>query len=887
MLGQLSSREIRQLFLDFFAERQHAVVASSSLVPGDDPSLLFINAGMNQFKGIFLGSDSAAFSRAVTAQKCMRVSGKHNDLDTVGLSTFHHTFFEMLGNFSFGDYFKREAICMAWELLTEGYGFVPDRLWASVYEEDDEAHELWEKEVGLANERIVRLGKKDNFWAMGDTGPCGPCSELHYDYGVELGCGRPLCAPGCECGRFVELWNLVFMQFNCEADGSLVPLPAPNIDTGAGLERLTAVLQGCRSNYDTDIFRPIIDAVAGGVGGSYGTDPDDDVAFRVVADHVRALAFLLSDGVMPANEGRGYVLRRILRRAMRFGMKLGFDRPFLGVGATAVIDNMREVYGDLRRHQQLIATVLNAEEERFLQTLADGTQVFNQVVEEVRKAGSDTISGEQAFRLYDTYGLPLELTSEFASAEKLAIDEAGFQMAMEAQRLRARAARKGTPAVVAESMLRALSDNAGGNVEFLGYEALEIDEAEILFLIRDGDRAKSLREGDRGGVVCDRTPFYAESGGQVGDRGELHGVQSQAQVIDTRHVTRGVPVHEVEVVAGELRAGDRVSLSVDADRRQGARRNHTATHLLHAALRERFGEHVRQAGSLVAPDRLRFDFSHYHALSSDDIVALEEMVNEAIRSDLPVGVETVGFSSALERGAMALFGEKYGDRVRVVSVPGVSLELCAGTHVGRTGEIGTFLIQLEESVAAGTRRIEAVTANEALGALHDLRALVQQTAQVLRTQEAMVPEQVGKLVDRVQATEREIESTRMRSAVEGFAADLSQRATVVGNISVIAGRVEGLEAAGLRVLVDELKGKLGSGVVVLGTERQGKAALVVGVTCDLRERISAAELIRPLASIVGGSGGGHRELAQAGGPDASKISQALQRAPQILEELVK
>ena len=884
--------EVRQKFLDYFAGRGHTVVPSSSLIPRDDPTILFTNAGMNQFKEVFLGQEELGYKRAATSQKCMRVSGKHNDLENVGPSHYHHTFFEMLGNFSFGDYFKAGAIEMAWELLTEEYGLPGERLWASVFEEDDEAFELWQSVVGLPPERVARLGKKENYWSMGDTGPCGPCSELHFDYGE----GDGLWPHGAysepdeldlEAGRFVEIWNLVFMQFNADATGNVAPLPSPNIDTGAGLDRLTAILQGQRSNYETDLFRPLIDRVAGSAGRAYGDDDNADVALRVIADHSRATAFLLADGVSPANEGRGYVLRRLIRRAVRFGMQLGFDAPFMYEAAAAVVARMGDVYPELRQAEELIVRVTTAEENRFFRALSVGTRQFEEVAERVKQEGGGSIPGEDAFRLYDTYGLPLELTREFAEEIGLSVDEAGFQRAMEGQRSRARAAWKGgADAAAAQQLVEMLSDTGFDRTEFVGYDELDIDGAEVIGLLRGTEVVDALETGEQGGMIVDTTPFYSESGGQVGDTGSASAEGLVARVTDTQRLPGGLVLHSVEVDEGTLRAGDRLRLTIDAERRSHTVRNHTATHLLQAALREQLGEHVRQAGSLVAPDRLRFDFGHFGPVEPDEIIELERQVNEAIRADLGTEIGEMAYVEAIEQGALAFFGDKYGDRVRVVKVPGVSMELCGGTHVDATGEIGAFMITKEESVAAGTRRIEALTGEAAIDAVQRQRAILREVMTDLQSTEDAVAAHAETLIGRLKSAERENEELRVRLESESVDVDFESGGVEVNGVRVVHREVEGLDPGGLRSLADQLKARLGSGVVVLGARHDGKAQLIVVVTADVAERVSAANVVGSLAEIVGGGGGGDREMAQAGGPAGDKLAEALEKAPQVVAELL-
>ena len=889
----LSSAEVRQRFLDYFAERGHTVVESGSLIPRDDPTLLFTNAGMNQFKEVFLGHEKRSYVRAATSQKCMRVSGKHNDLENVGPSSFHHTFFEMLGNFSFGDYFKADAIEMAWELLTEGYGLPAERLWASVYEDDDEAFELWKSVVGLPGHRILRLGKKDNYWSMGDTGPCGPCSEIHFDYGVGdfvWPSGGIYLEPenvDLDDDRFVELWNLVFMQFNADGSGEVEPLPAPNIDTGAGLERMTAVIQGVRSNYDTDLFRPLIAAVAERAGRPYGVDEPSDVALRVIADHCRATAFLLADGVSPANDGRGYIVRRLIRRAVRFGMKLGFDTPFFYEAAVDVVARMGDVYPELRRAEELIARVTLAEEDRFFRTVADGTRVFEEVVQEVQSAGGDTIPGDQAFRLHDTHGLPLELTREFAEDVGLHVDESGFQAAMEDQRRRARAARTGgREAAAAHALVAKLAEQGIESTTFIGYTDFEREDAKVVGLLDDDQPVKMLESGHSGAMIVDVTPFYSESGGQVGDRGEVVGAEGRAIVTDTHRLAGGLVVHSVEVTEGALRVDEEVRLEVDAARRAHTIRNHTATHLLNAALRERLGEHVRQAGSLVAPDHMRFDFSHFEPIEPDQLAEIERDVNAAIRADIETEISEMPYAEAIEQGALAFFGDKYGDVVRMVNVPGISTELCGGIHVARTGEIGIFVIVKEESVAAGTRRIEAITGATAVESLQRQRGMLRRVMAELKTSEEEVPDSVGRLLTRVRAAERDTEELRVRLASQATAAGVDDHVVEVEGIKLLRREVEDLDAGGLRLLADSMKNEIGSGIVVLGACRDGKAHIVVGVTADLSDRIKAGDIVGSLARLVGGGGGGKPEMAQAGGPDGSRLPAALEKAPEIINELL-
>jgi alanyl-tRNA synthetase len=888
-----SSIEVRKRFLEYFEERGHAIVSSSSLIPRDDPTLLFTNAGMNQFKEVFLGHDKRSHDRSVTSQKCMRVAGKHNDLENVGPSGAHHTFFEMLGNFSFGDYFKSDAIKMAWELLTEGYRLPEERLWASVYEEDDEAFGLWKSIVGLPDHRILRLGAKDNYWSMGETGPCGPCSEIHFDYGVG-DFAWPLKGTYVEPKdidlddeRFVELWNLVFMQFNTDGRGAIEPLPAPNIDTGAGLERLTAVVQGVRSNYETDLFLPLITSVAERAGHPYGVDEASDIALRVIADHSRATAFLLADGVSPANEGRGYVLRRLIRRATRFGMKLGFDSPFFNRSAGDVVELMGDVYPELRQAGELIARVTTAEEDRFFKALAAGTRVFEDVVEEVRASGGNCIPGDEAFRLYDTYGLPVELAREFASDVGMKIDEREFEEAMEGQRSRARAAWKGgSEAAAAQTLVAKLSEQGIEKTTFTGYVEFGQQSGEIIGLLHENAPIEKLEGGCTGAMIVDVTPFYGESGGQVGDRGKARTDNGYALVSDTQRLPGGLVLHSVKVESGELSIGDKVKLSIDTEWRVNTARNHTATHLLHAALRDRLGEHVRQSGSMVAPDHLRFDFSHFAPVDAGQLTELERDVNEVIRADITMEVSEMTHREAIDQGALAFFGDKYGDVVRVVNVPGISTELCGGTHVARTGEIGTFMIIKEESVAAGTRRIEAITGAAAVECLQQQRSRFRQVTASLKTSEEDAPDSVDRVLLRLKEVERGNEELRMRLASREASTDLEDYEVEVKGIKLLRREVEDLDAGGLRSLADSMKKEIGSGIVVLATRNDDGAQIVVGVTADLSKRIKAGDIVSSLAKLVGGGGGGKAEMAQAGGPDGSSLSRMFETSTSIIEELL-
>jgi alanyl-tRNA synthetase len=880
----MQSKDVRQSFIDFFAQHGHLHVPSAPLVPHGDPTLLFTNAGMVQFKDSFLGLQPPPQKRVVTAQKCLRVSGKHNDLENVGPSPRHHTFFEMLGNFSFGDYFKAEAIDLGWRLVTGPWGLQPDVLAATVYEEDDEAAELWRKISGLPPERIHRCGAKDNFWAMGDTGPCGPCSEIY----VDLHPDRPAVtwAEGTDSGRYLEIWNLVFMQFDRAADGTMTPLPNPSIDTGAGLERVTAVLQRVASNYDTDLFRPIIDAVSALSRRRYaGGDGADDVAMRVIADHLRAVSFLLADGVIPANEGRGYVLRRILRRAVRHGMHLGCEEPFLHRLVPVLGEVMGTFYPELGAAREATTTTVRAEEEKFLTTIAGGARQVQEAIDRARRDGATQLAGPAVFQLYDTYGLPLEVIREIAEEERFGVDEAGFQAALEEQRQRSRA-------VTGEQQKRmgALRQVLGGEVgptTFLGHDAMRVEGATVLRLgtlehSADGSEkgaaaVSALGVHDSGAVIFDRTPFYAEAGGQVGDRGEVRWPGGRAYVSDVHKDPSGTYYHSLRVDEGRLEPGASVGLEVSESIRRDTERNHTATHLLHAALRQVLGEGVRQAGSLVHPDRLRFDFTFGRPLTAEELRRIEDLVNERIRRAVPTRIEEQSYQEAVGRGAMALFGEKYGDRVRTVEVPGFSLELCGGCHVRNTGEIGLFHVVGERGIASGVRRIEALTGRGAVEHLRSRQQRAEEVATALVVPLERAVDEVRSLQQRLAASERELAQLR-RQLVAGVGPAPAEQAREVGGVKVLAREVPPAPAEELRNIADMLRQKLGSGVVVLGARGDGKVALVAAVTGDLVGRVHAGNLVKAAAAAVGGKGGGRPDFAQAGGKDAEKLPQALAAA---------
>ncbi|MFH1058773.1 MAG: alanine--tRNA ligase [Pseudomonadota bacterium] len=874
-----TGNELRQLFLDYFKNQGHQVVASSALVPQDDPSLLFTNAGMVQFKQVFLGQEKRDYRRATTCQKCFRASGKHNDLENVGFTPRHHTFFEMLGNFSFGDYFKEQAVVFAWELLTQGYGLDPKDLWVSVHEKDDDAALLWENKVGVSPARIVRLGDKDNFWAMGDTGPCGPCSEIHIDQGPEVGCGGPECHVGCDCDRYLELWNLVFMQFNRDAAGVMTPLPRPSIDTGMGLERISAVAQGKLSNYDSDLFTPILQRAGDLAGVAYGAAAAGDTSLRVIADHARACTFLISDGILPSNEGRGYVLRRILRRAARHGRKIGLTRPFLHDVAMTVIDSMSGAYPNLVDAKAFIDKVVQSEEERFGETLDTGLRLLTDVLAEAQAKGEATLSGEVAFKLYDTFGFPLDLTMTIVAEEGFGVDEAGFAAAMGRQKSRSRAAWKGSGDQEIPPALAALRAQ-GFRSEFLGYEGLEAGGEAALILV-EGEPVEAIGLGQAAEVVCPRTPFYGEAGGQVGDVGEMIGPKGKAKVTNTIKPGGEVIVHQVEVVEGVIAQGDALTLKVDLTTRAATAANHSATHLLHAALRNTLGQHVKQAGSMVSPERLRFDFSHFQALTADEIRSVERQVNAGIRQNIALTTTVMAIEEAMATGAMALFEERYGDTVRLVEVPGVSKELCGGTHTARTGDIGLLKIVSESSVAAGVRRVEALTGSAALEAFLALEDELGQAAAALKCPRSEVAERVAKLAAGLKERERELEAMKARLAGAG-SRDLMADAVDIGGVKVLITSVEIDNPKALREVADNLRERIGSGVVVLGAAAEGKAFLLAVVTKDLAGRFHAGNIVKALAPIVGGGGGGRPDLAQAGGQQPEKLPEALAQAPAVI-----
>ena len=871
----MTGSQIREIFLKYFEKKGHAIVPSSPLVPIDDPTLLFTNAGMVQFKDVFLGLDQRPYSRAVTSQKCVRAGGKHNDLETVGRTARHHTFFEMLGNFSFGDYFKREAIGFAWEFLTEELGLPKDRLWPTIYLDDDEAFHLWQEVAGVPAGRIVRLGEKDNFWAMGDTGPCGPCSEIILDRGEEFRCGEPKCGLGvCDCDRWLEIWNLVFMQFNRDENGVLTPLPRPSIDTGMGLERITSVMQEVESNFDTDLLRSLIEFVEKISGREYHKD-QRGFPFRVIADHARACTFLVSDGVQPSNEGRGYVLRRILRRAVRFGKVLGLERPFLCELVPVVVRMMKEPYPELVEKKEYIQKVIRMEEERFHTTLHEGMRVVASIVERVKADGRDRIGGREAFLLYDTYGFPLDLTEDIAEEQGLSVDRPGFDQAMAEQRERARAARQDVKAWdMAVAFAEALGET--GPTEFVGYDQAEVD-AQVLALIKGEDRVGEAHEGEQVSVILDKTPLYPEGGGQVGDQGQLTSASMTAEITSTRRTVDGRVVHSVVVANGKLTTGMAVRASTDGERRMDTARNHTATHLLHQALRDTLGRHVNQAGSLVEPHRLRFDFTHITAVTPGELKEIEAEVNARILADLPVETFGTSLDQAKEMGATALFGEKYGDTVRVVKIDDYSLELCGGTHIRHTAEIGLFKLVSEGGIGSGLRRIEALTGRGALEHLNHQEAALFEVAAVLKSAPQEAARKAEALLTAIKEKDREIESLQGKLA-RYEVSDYLAKVVEINDVRVLASRVQLPDMDSLRSMADLIKDKLGSGVIILGTPLQDKVGFVTMVSKDLTERgLHAGNIIKEVAMVAGGGGGGRPDMAQAGGKNPEKLDQALEK----------
>jgi alanyl-tRNA synthetase len=875
----MTGSDIRKSFLNYFAKQDHTVVRSSSLVPDRDPTLLFTNAGMVQFKNVFLGQERLPFARATSAQKCLRISGKHNDLEAVGRDTYHHTFFEMLGNWSFGDYYKAEAIEWAWNLLTKEWGLPKHGLYATVYLNDDDAERLWAKVTGLPAERISRFGEKENFWEMGETGPCGPCSEIHLDRGPEA-CDRQgvpghQCRVNGDCARYIELWNLVFIQYNRKENRELEELPSKHVDTGMGLERITAVLQNVLSNYDIDYMRALTATTEQLTGKKYGIDPTADISFRVIDDHARAVSFLIADGVMPSNEGRGYVLRRLLRRAARHGRLIGLEQPFLHEVAKTAAAVMGDAYPELRTEEQRIREVIRTEEERFGETLEKGLALLEEATAKLKRENRQVLSGDVAFRLYDTFGFPLDLTEDILRGESIAVDQAGFEKLMQEQRARGREARESTSM---ESKIQ-----LDRPVRFIGYDRLE-GESSVLAIYGNGAGRNEAVEGDEIELLTAETPFYGESGGQIGDRGTITTARGDIiEVFDAHHPTPQLTAHRSRVKKGRVQVGDKVQLAVDPKHRQKVQLNHSATHILHSVLRRELGQHVRQAGSLVTPERLRFDFNHSGAIADEQLALIETSVNQHIREDAGVSIQEVSYDEAIRHGALAFFGDKYGDRVRVVQIGDFSTELCGGTHVRASGEIGIFKLQSEGGVAAGVRRVEAFTGQGALDLIHSYEQRLKEIGNLVRGSADDTVDKVKKLLERQKELEREIEKLRGQFEKDQIPELLAKQSSVNGTKFLIS-QVDGVDAKQLRDIADQLKEKIGSGVVVLASAGEANVNLVASVSRELTQRYHAGNIIKELAGIVGGGGGGRPEFAQAGGKEPAKIAAALKRAEELIRE---
>ncbi len=881
----MTGNEIREKFLKFFESKGHTVVESSALVPHGDPTLLFTNAGMNQFKEVFLGMDKRPYTRATTSQKCVRAGGKHNDLETVGRTARHHTFFEMLGNFSFGDYFKKDAISYAWEFLTGELGLPEERLYPTIYKDDEEAFELWQQVVGVPASRITRLGEKDNFWSMGETGPCGPCSEIIYDRGEEFKCNEPECFLGkCDCDRWLEIWNLVFMQYNRDENGTMTPLPKPSIDTGMGLERITSVIQRVPSNYDTDLLKDIISAVEKLSGKEYHRD-ERGFPFRVVADHSRACTFLIADGVLPSNEGRGYVLRRILRRAVRLGKALGIERPFLYEMVSVVVQIMGQAYPEIAEKQDYVSQVIKSEEERFHETLHDGMRIAGEMIKRVRQSGGSQLSGQDAFVLYDTYGFPLDLTEDIAEENDMTVDRAGFEAAMQEQRDRARAARQETGMLSGQEIYAEIGQKMGVT-EFVGYDKESV-KANVVALIVDQEVVYEAHEGQKVEIILDKTPFYAESGGQTGDTGYISKAGTVIKITDTKKSFNGLYIHLGEVLQGTISFGDFVDAKIDGERRKRIARNHSSTHLLHKALKEIVGEHVNQAGSLVEPDRLRFDFTHFQPVSHEDIKTIELKVNKVILANLPVDVKVTTLEEAKKSGATALFGEKYGDQVRVVTMGDYSSELCGGTHIRSTAEAGIMKILSESGIGAGLRRIEAVTGDGVLQYIAEKEILLEDASATLKTSSHELVRRAEGIMRELREREREVEALQAKLANYESAGIMDQVREIKG-IRVLAAKVSVPDMEALRNMGDTLKEKLSSGVVILGAVNEGKVNFIVMATKDTLEKgVHAGNIVKEVAKAAGGGGGGRPDMAQAGGKNPEKITEALEKGVEVLETQIK
>ncbi len=876
----MTGSQIREQFLKYFEEHGHTIVASSGLIPKDDPSLLFTNSGMVQFKNCFLGLEDKGYTRAASSQKSVRAGGKHNDLENVGFTARHHTFFEMLGNFSFGDYFKKESISWGWEFLTDKMGLPKEKLWITIYQDDDEAFEIWNKTMGVPAERIVRMGMDSNFWMMGETGPCGPCSEILYDQGPDVGCGRSECSVQCDCDRHLELWNHVFTQFDRDKDGNFNPLPKPNIDTGMGLERLTAVIQGVRSNYDSDLFMPIIRFMERISGKTYGVSPDSDVSIRVIADHSRAVTFLIGDGCLPSNEGRGYVLRRILRRAARHGKLLGLDKPFLNEVVSVVVGIMKDAYPDLIDKESFIRKVVVNEEQRFIETLDSGLKILSEEVSTLKKTGLTVVPGEVVFKLYDTFGFPVDLTADIVKKDGLTLDHDGFEKAMEAQRERARESWKGSGGqAVADSYLKLA---AGGiSTEFIGYRGVTESASRITAILKKDKEVEGLQEGENAEIIVEQTPFYGEKGGQVGDTGVIEGDGFRFEVWETQWPLDNLITHIGKLKQGVLKVGDPVELKVDRDVRQAIEAHHSGTHVLNAALRKTLGDHVKQSGSFVNPERLRFDFTHFSRIEASEMDAIETIANEYIRRNAEVDTRVLAREEAMKTGACAVFDEKYGESVRVVKMGDFSMELCGGTHVNKTGDIGLLKVIGESSVAAGVRRIEAVTGQEALKYVKAVESELRKAASMLKVSPMEVSDRLEKMQKHQRDLEKEIEALKARLASKDLS-QLYEKIKEINGVRVLAVSVDTDDIKTLRDVGDKLRDRIQSGIILIGSRAGDKAMLLCLVTKDLTKKYHAGNIIKEIAPIVGGSGGGRPDMAQAGGTKPENLQQALEKLEQII-----
>jgi len=873
----MTGNDARKLFLEYFQSKGHKIVQSDALTPHNDPTLLFTNAGMVPFKRIFLGEEKRDYIRATTSQKCVRAGGKHNDLENVGYTARHHTFFEMLGNFSFGDYFKEEAIEFAWDLLTNGYKLPADKLWISVYLDDDEAYNIWHKSIGVPEARIIRLGEKDNFWSMGDTGPCGPCSEILIDRGASLACDQPDCQAGCDCDRYLEIWNLVFMQYNRDASGKMTPLPKPSIDTGMGLERIVSVLQNTATNFETDLFIPIFNVIQDLSQQKYGISTDVDISMKVIADHSRAVAFLINDGILPSNEGRGYVLRRIMRRAIRYGRQIGLIDPFLHQTVDSVFHVMKSAYPELLENKSFIQNVVINEEKRFSETLDNGLKMLQDALDSLKSNNENVLSGEIIFKLYDTYGFPVDIVQDIVRDHPIELDIDTFHAEMDKQRKKSRSIASFSSIGDAYKTL----SSQGIQTRFIGYNYLE-GSSNILLIVKDGHKVDHIQKGDRIEILTQETPFYGESGGQMGDSGEIVAPNGHIRVENTSKDPSGLLIHHGEMTHGTIDQDQQVVLRLDSERRQATARNHTATHILHAVLRNVLGDHVKQSGSMVSSDRLRFDFSHFSKLSPEEITEIETQVNAWIRKNIQVTLEEMDMETAVKTGATALFEEKYGEQVRVISIDSFSRELCGGTHTSHTGNIGVFCITDESSVAAGIRRIEALTGRSAIEHLQAIVKRENELSALLKEKPSLLPQKIEQMIQRQKLMEKQIIALKANIAsmdAEKEANDIKE----ISGVSVLIKKVNVDSASGLRDILDKFKGKIESGVVVLGTAIDNKALIIVGVTKDLVKTYHAGKLVKQIAAKVGGGGGGRPDMAQAGGPKVDQLDAALKYAYQLFE----